>query len=95
VAHCPGSQRGVARIHAQRCLAQVDRDAPGDAGRYQQHLPLPVFSELRTIINIRCSGRFPGACWRGEQPLDVAFAEAGGGVAEIDRNAGAQAGRRG
>ena len=48
------------------------------------------FSELRTIINIRCSGRFPGACWRGERPLDVAFAEAGGGVAEIDRNAGAQ-----
>jgi hypothetical protein len=21
------------------------------------------FSELKTIINIRCSGRFPGACW--------------------------------
>jgi len=47
-------------------------EAPGDlaspdAGK--QALALQVdpgideFSELKTIINICCSGRFPGACW--------------------------------
>ncbi len=82
-------------VEAGDGVAQRDGEAFGDACGEGEDAPFPAFSELRTIINIRCSGRFPGACWRGEQPLNVAFAEAGGGVAEIGRNAGARAGRRG
>ena len=42
MAHRLGGPRGVRRVHAQGRLAQVNRDALGDAGRDQQHLPLPV-----------------------------------------------------
>jgi hypothetical protein len=41
-----GGPRGVDGVHAQRCFPQVNRDAPGDAGRHQQHLPLAVLTEL-------------------------------------------------
>ena len=37
-----GGPRRVDGVHAQRRLPQVHRDALGDAGRHQQHLPLPV-----------------------------------------------------
>jgi hypothetical protein len=46
MAHCPGSPRGVNGVQAQRCFPQVNRDAPGDAGRYQHDLPLAVLTEL-------------------------------------------------
>ena len=42
MAHCLGNPRGVDGVQAQRCFPQVNRDAPGDARRHQQHLPLPV-----------------------------------------------------
>ena len=38
----PGGPRGVDGVQAQRRFPQVNRDTPGDAGRDQQHLPLPV-----------------------------------------------------
>jgi len=44
-------------------MASVDFDA-ALAARRAGGLPCSSgFSELRTIINVRCSGRFPGACW--------------------------------
>jgi hypothetical protein len=54
--HCPGGPRGVRRVHAQGRLAQVNRDALGDAGRHQQHLPLPVRARQHPLHRLRCRG---------------------------------------
>ncbi len=54
--HCPGGPRGVRRVHAQRRLAQVNRDALGDAGRDQQYLPLSVRARQHPLHRVRCRG---------------------------------------
>jgi hypothetical protein len=54
MAHCPGSPRGVDSVQAQRCFPQVNRDALGDAGRYQQDLPLPVGARQHALHGVRC-----------------------------------------
>jgi hypothetical protein len=55
MAHRPGGHRGVARIHAQGRLAQVNWDTPGDAGRDQQHLTLAVRARQHPLHRIRRS----------------------------------------
>ena len=52
----PSGPRGVDRVHAQRRFPQVNRDAPGDARRHQQHLPLPVRTWQHALHRIRCRG---------------------------------------
>jgi len=54
--HCLGGPRGIHRVHAQRRLAQVNRDALSDAGRDQQHLPLPVRARQHPLHRVRCRG---------------------------------------
>jgi hypothetical protein len=56
----PGSPRGVHRVHAQRRLAQVDRNAHRDAGRDQQHLPLPVRARQHALHRVRCRREVDG-----------------------------------
>ena len=53
MAHRLGGPRSVGRIHAQRRLAQVNRDALGDARRHQQHLPLPVRARQHPLHRVR------------------------------------------
>ena len=52
----PGGPRGVDGVHAQRRLAQIHRDAPGDARRDQQHLPLAVRARQHPLDRIRRRG---------------------------------------
>ena len=47
---CP---RSVDGIHAQRRLAQVNRDTLGDAGRHQHHLPLPIRARQHPLHRLR------------------------------------------
>ena len=68
MAHCLGSPRGVDGVQAQRCFPQVNRDALGDAGRYQQDLPLPVRARQHALHGVRCRGEidhsdFPAPEW--------------------------------
>ena len=56
MAHCLGSPRGVDGVQAQRRFPQVNRDPLGDAGRDQQHLPLPVRARQHPLHRIRCRG---------------------------------------
>ena len=56
MAHCLGGPRGVHRIHAQRRLPQVNRNASGEAGRHQQHLPLAVRARQHPLHRVRCGG---------------------------------------
>ena len=58
-----GDQVQAALVGAGDGVAQADGVAGGEAGRDADDALFPAFSELRTIINVRCSGRFPGACW--------------------------------
>ncbi len=51
-----GCPRGADGVHAQRRLTQVYRDALGDAGCHQQHLPLPVRARQHALHRIRCRG---------------------------------------
>jgi len=55
----PGGPRGVDGVQAQRRFPQVNRDTPGDAGRDQQHLPLPVRAWQHALHRLR-----PGAIGR-------------------------------
>ncbi len=56
MAHRLRGPRGVHRVHAQRRFPQVNRDALGDAGRDQQHLPLPVRACQRALHGGRRRG---------------------------------------
>ncbi len=47
---------GIRRVHAQRCLAQVDRDAGGDARRDQDYLPLAVRARQHPLDRVRRRG---------------------------------------
>ncbi len=51
-----GGPGGVDGVHAQRCFAQVDRDALGDAGRDQQYLPLAVRARQHALHGVRGRG---------------------------------------
>ena len=49
-----GRASGVRRVHAQGRLAQVHRDALGDARRDQQHLPLAVRTRQHALHRVGC-----------------------------------------